>query len=357
MKGIGIPIIMLLLTGSLVLPIGFSEADEGNHSSIINQTNTNAPAGNNTGQQISDFVHDAIAKFKQERKQMIDAIKNCREKIRTAAPENRDGMQAQCNTTLKSIKEKYHAEREKFKELFEKFRENIIVLKHHASGMGISDKDKDDAIKNINDEASKEQPQGGPHYTSDHAISKTNKDGVIVITDQSICVPNHKTGTNGVTDKTAFDVVSIDFPSSGSGASLVGVTTLSSSKGISTIPFPSGALNGHYSLAKNSTIVNCGIAYCKGENCDLDKELRTSNLSVFVNDTKGFCPICNPGQKYCPMMPCRGPYTSTDMSISAPSPSMEQGIPYTYKFYLVDSLGKYEAVSYTHLTLPTICSV
>src|SRR2546427_11958820 len=101
-----------------------------------------------------------------------------------------------------------------------------------------------------------------------------------------------------------------------------------------TIPFPSGTINGHYNLAKNSTIVHCGISYCKGENCNPDKELRTTNTSVFINFTKGFCTS--------PTGVCVLPHTSTDLSISAQSPSMEPRVPYVYKFYLVGSLGKYE---------------
>jgi len=57
---------------------------------------------------------------------------------------------------------------------------------------------------------------------------------------------------------------------------------------------------------------------------------------------RGFCPIYNSKEKLCPTIPCRGPYTSTHMSIYAQSSSMETGVPCTYKFYLVDNLGKYE---------------
>ena len=169
--------------------------------------------------------------------------------------------------------------------------------------------------------------------TGNSHSNTTSKDGVITVTTQSTCIPTEKSAANGVTDNTGFDVVSIGFPSTGSGG-LVGVTTLSSSKVASTIPFPSGTLNGHYNLAKNSTIVHCGISYCKGENCNPEKELRTTNTSVFVNFTKRFCTS--------PTGVCVLPHTSTDLSISAQSPSMEPRVPYVYKFYLVDSLGKYE---------------
>ena len=170
---------------------------------------------------------------------------------------------------------------------------------------------------------------------------KTDKDGVITVTNESTCIPSKDITTNTVTDKTAFDVVSIGFPSTGS-AGVTGEVRLSSSTDRNIIPFPRGTLSGHYNLAKNSTIVNCGIEYCKGENCSPDKELRTTNLSVFVNDTKGFCPVCNHKAGPCPMIACFGPHTSTHTSISAQSPSMEPGVPYVYKFHVVDSLGKYE---------------
>ena len=160
---------------------------------------------------------------------------------------------------------------------------------------------------------------------------KITKDGITTITNQSTCVPI-KITTNTVKDETAFNMIRINFPSTGSiGAD--STVSLSSSKGIANVPFPIGTLNGLYKLAKNSMIINCGISYCKGANCNPDTELKTANVSVFANDTVGNCPSREA---------CNGPFSSTDLSISTQSPSMESGVPYTYKFYLFDSLGKYE---------------
>lgn len=160
----------------------------------------------------------------------------------------------------------------------------------------------------------------------------TNNNGVITVTTQSTCFPIGK-NKNNVTDMTGFDVVGINYPSTGSGG-LSSIVSLSSSKIISTTPLSSGTLSGHYNLEKNSTIVHCGISYCKGKNCNPEKQLETTNTSIFVNFTKGGCTS--------PTGICFGPHTSTDLTISAQSPSMEPGVPYLFKFYLVDSQNKLE---------------
>ena len=170
---------------------------------------------------------------------------------------------------------------------------------------------------------------GNPHRGNSNTISEEN--GVIVTTTQSTCFPIGK-NKNDVTDATAFNVIGIKYPPFPNQASLTSIVSLSSSKVAATTPFSNGTLDGNYNLEKNSTIVHCGISYCKGENCNPEKQLETTNTSVFVNFTKGFCTS--------PTGVCIGPHTSTDLSISAQSPTMEPGVPYLFKFYLVDSQGK-----------------
>ena len=163
----------------------------------------------------------------------------------------------------------------------------------------------------------------------------TSNNGVIVVTTQSTCFPIGK-NKNNVTDATAFDVVGIQYPVTPivGQVGLSGISSLSSSKNFATTPIPSGTLTGHYNLETNSTIVHCGISYCKGENCNPERQLNTTNTSVFVNFTKGGCTS--------PMGVCFGPHTSIDLTISTPSPLMDPGVPYLFKFYLVDSQGKLE---------------
>jgi hypothetical protein len=209
----------------------------------------------------------------------------------------------------------------------------VVIFVSIFIGLSVISFDKTgttDQITNIHNQTNNQYSSSLNDLVDFHSY-KTNKDGIITVTNQSTCVPI-KITTNTVKDETAFNMVKIDFPSTGTiGAD--GTTSFSSSNGISNIPFQIGTLKGLYKLAKNSMIINCGISYCKGANCNPDVELKTVNVSVFVNDTVGRCTS---------MEACRVSFSSTDMTISAPSPYMESEVPYKYKFYLFDSLGKYE---------------
>ncbi|SHO45489.1 exported hypothetical protein [Nitrosotalea sinensis] len=165
-------ILLLALTLSLVLPIGFSGVyaeNEGNDNQTKspdeNQTrsgeNDTGMAtmpnlnGTNVGQEISDFVHNATTIFQQQKVENIQAIKDCHEQMKTAAPENRTQIIDQCHATLKTIQEKYQDLRTQFNNLFKQFGKNLMTLKHDAEGSKISDDDRNNAIKGINDDAAK----------------------------------------------------------------------------------------------------------------------------------------------------------------------------------------------------------
>ncbi|MDE1843314.1 MAG: hypothetical protein KGH95_06670 [Thaumarchaeota archaeon] len=163
-------ILLLALTLSLVLPIGFSGVyaeNEGNDNQTKshdeNQTrsgenDTGMVAmpnlnGTNVGQEISDFVHNATAVFQQQKAENIQAIKDCHEQMKTATPENRTQIIDECHATLKTIREKYQDLRTQFHNLFKQFGSDLMTLKHDAEGSKISDDDKNNAIKGINDAA------------------------------------------------------------------------------------------------------------------------------------------------------------------------------------------------------------
>lgn len=159
-------ILLLILTLTLVLPIGFSSVhaesqtnDDNKTRSNDNDTKTDVKNmnGTNVGQEVSDFVHNATAAFKQQRAENIQAIKDCHEKIRSATDENRTQIINDCHTTMASIREKYKDLRTQFQNLFKEFRENLLALKHDAEGSKLSDSDRDNAIKAINDDAVKHE--------------------------------------------------------------------------------------------------------------------------------------------------------------------------------------------------------
>ena len=172
MKAGGISIFIILTAGMFVVPMGFSHAQLSNETST-NQTNTISPNNqtsseqtDNFGQQVSDFVHQAMAHFKQQRDDTINAIKDCREKIKNAAPENIDQVRADCKTTLKSIKEKYQDERKQFSGLFKEYREGVKVMMMEAKGMHVDKQDKEKALQHMNEMRAKKMPMVGDHMNN-----------------------------------------------------------------------------------------------------------------------------------------------------------------------------------------------
>lgn len=155
MKGEGIWLSLVFLAGVLVVPIGYSNAQMESQTSSNASVNASASGQENVGQQISDFVHQAIAHFKQQREDTHNAIKECREKIRDATPETKSQVADECHKKLQSINKKYKEERQQFQELFKKFRESIISLRNDVNGIKLSGNDSDMAIKRINEDAAK----------------------------------------------------------------------------------------------------------------------------------------------------------------------------------------------------------
>ncbi len=152
----GIWLSLVFIAGIIAVPLGYSNAE------MENQTNTTETSANmttsvnateNIGQQVSAFVHEANDQFKQQRNETISAIKDCREKIRNATPDMRSQVASECHQNLVTIKDKYKDVRQQFQELFKRFRDSIIVLRHEANTT--SSQDKDDAIKKINDDVAR----------------------------------------------------------------------------------------------------------------------------------------------------------------------------------------------------------
>lgn len=158
MKQIGIGLSFIFLAGILTVPLGYSNAE------IENQTNStmyenSTISQNNIGQQVSDFVHQATIQFKQQKNETLNAIKDCREKIKSATPDMRSQIYDECHKNIQAIKEKYKDTRQQFQELFKRFKEDIKTLRHEANDIS-SNNDKDRAIKHINDDIS-EKGLGG----------------------------------------------------------------------------------------------------------------------------------------------------------------------------------------------------
>jgi hypothetical protein len=161
-------VLLLFLTSTLILPFGFSgvRADQSTNanqiSSDTSQTisfgfsnQTNSAVAENIGMLVSNFVHNATVLFHQEKTENIQAIKECHQKIQNATSENRTQVIDECHATMNVIREKYQNARTQFQELFKQFRKNIIVLRHQAEGLHVSEQDLSGAIRNINEGAAK----------------------------------------------------------------------------------------------------------------------------------------------------------------------------------------------------------
>ncbi|MEX0640248.1 MAG: fibronectin type III domain-containing protein [Nitrosopumilaceae archaeon] len=83
---------------------------------------------NNLGQQVSSFVQYYKVIFKQQREDTIKALKECNDKVRNAAPENKAKVKADCKILLKTIKEQYKDVRKQFKDDFKVFRDTAKSL-------------------------------------------------------------------------------------------------------------------------------------------------------------------------------------------------------------------------------------
>lgn len=172
MKQRSVLLALAFLTSVIVVPMGYSSAQMDN---MANSTNTNDnmtmtssvnatlvtqssvnTTQSNIGQQVSDFVHQAVADFQKQRSDLITVIKQCHENLKNSASGNTTQVRADCQTQMKTIDAKYKEERDQFHQLFLQFRENITALRHDVKGMHhLSDNEKSDVLKQINGNATK----------------------------------------------------------------------------------------------------------------------------------------------------------------------------------------------------------
>lgn len=94
----------------------------------------------NLGQQVSSFVQYYKVIFKQQREDTIKVLKECNDKFKNAAPEDRAKVKADCKIALKKIKEQYKDTRKQYKEDFKIFRDTAKSLIKVAKEDKIFDK-------------------------------------------------------------------------------------------------------------------------------------------------------------------------------------------------------------------------
>src|SRR5207245_1905502 len=159
---------MILLASSLVMPSGFSYAEDSKETDSSNKTSPNMSLNEssanetNIGQQVSDFVHKAIADFKQQREDTLNTMKDCSAKLQNATSDEKDKIREDCKTNLQSIREKYKDERKHFQELFKEFRDDIRVLMHEARGMHVEKMEMENALKHMKETREKRMHMENP---------------------------------------------------------------------------------------------------------------------------------------------------------------------------------------------------
>ena len=177
MKTIVISAVLLLVIAAALSPVGLSfaqmseqaqekmaEKNQGNMTKAKNMPeptrqgmsqNANATLANldNFGVEVSNFVHDAMSQFHEQRQETISQIKQCREDLMNAEPSERSQVRQDCRANLDTIRESYKDIRVLFHETFKEFRESIKVLRADAHGQPISDEERKAAINDIRETA------------------------------------------------------------------------------------------------------------------------------------------------------------------------------------------------------------
>ena len=154
---------LLLAIAAVASPIGLSFAQmpeqaqekmaDQAQENIPEQTNEVLASLDNFGVEVSDFVHDAMMQFQEQRQITISQIKQCREDMMNVEPSERSQVRKDCRSSLDEIRESYRDIRGIFQDTFKEFRESIEVLRDDAKGEQVSDEDRQASIDDIRETA------------------------------------------------------------------------------------------------------------------------------------------------------------------------------------------------------------
>ena len=124
---------------TMVMPMNSSNTNM-NQTTTMSTNSTVSPSVNDTKavQQISDFIHQAVADFKQQGIDTRQAMLDCRDKLQTASPSDIQGIRDVCNTNLNGITAKYQSERIHYHDLIKQYRQSVMVFLSDARGLPVS---------------------------------------------------------------------------------------------------------------------------------------------------------------------------------------------------------------------------
>lgn len=155
----------MLLASAMIVPVGLSYAQSSNSTmstqSMSNQTGTNETMTQSTNatvsqtndtqaaQQVSDFIHQAVADFKQQGDDTRKVMLDCRDRIQTAASGDISSIKNDCSIQLNAIKAKYQQERIQYHDLIKQYRQSVMVFLNDARGISVGKTTFDGAISQL----------------------------------------------------------------------------------------------------------------------------------------------------------------------------------------------------------------
>lgn len=143
-------LLSIILLGAALFPVNLSHAQsEPPQSETMD----------NFGQEVSDFIHEVIPLFKQQRNETISAIKECREMVNKVSVEERSQKRAECRENLDAIREKYKEKRVLYRDIFKEFGDALKPLIRNAKGLQVKETERMDAIKEIREDAMQKQEE------------------------------------------------------------------------------------------------------------------------------------------------------------------------------------------------------
>ena len=174
-----------VLACAVMLPPAFSDDDyeekDGNkmHFGYSNQTvsfggytNKTVSFGfsnqTNIGQLISDYVHQRNAIEKQQRIDILSAVKACSQVLAG----NNDTAKQQCKAEIMSIRDQFRSELLQLDLQFKQFRESIIPQGHDIE---TPEKNQQVMYNVINNVSHAQQSHVQPKHTEDNKNSKNNR--------------------------------------------------------------------------------------------------------------------------------------------------------------------------------------
>src|SRR3990170_321090 len=94
------------------------------------------------GQEVSTFVHDTKDQFRAQKEETKAIIKQCRDTLENAAPEERANIKKLCREDLDEVRESYKQLRRNYQNVFEEFRVHVRAI--------LQDPDNASTIRSLN---------------------------------------------------------------------------------------------------------------------------------------------------------------------------------------------------------------